>query len=537
MPFDGSSLKRSREAPNRDELPSWECDPFYGIVHPSGCSICRSYMSHMSEARASHCSSIERASKDLDHQLDTYFFDGVAEGRRRQRADDQDRVRDLEKSRSDFVAINSRLRSESHETAQQLSSVKSQLRLAQSECDALRKRLESFTNEKLDDSPNVQAAHEDLEVERMLVDDETHDVEENSPSHFPATPTSDVSPPHSAKPEDSSGSTPPLQISKQFPNVSTASLPETETSSRSVSTVRLPARLPARPTVEVIASSGALDFRPAISFSSIHSVSTPKTLRQLQYLMNRAHQPGNDECLAKVKMLCAEAHRTPREEKTELHRYMLANWRNPPGAGTAAPPPSPPPAPLLLPDHALQAPRANNPRMDDPVEVWHTYLTTHRGSWPRGVRRAADGSPHMGDLKASRTVARLRPDIGENGDTTLRTEFMACAAQLFASPGMYQDLLRRNSLSVAPVISYRPYRASQFSISAAEVARHFAAAGVSADDAVTELEPWAQEYQAAVVFPTGSEPRRPKPYNYSPAKSTSVYRPRQYEPQDRFGWR
>ncbi|KAF8198208.1 hypothetical protein K438DRAFT_1717851 [Mycena galopus ATCC 62051] len=507
MSTHGSSLKRFREASDRDELPPWECDLLYGIVHPAGCNICRSYMSHISEAKASRSSSLERAFKDLDHQLDTYFFDGVAEGRRRQRADDQDRLRNLARSRSGSVDTNSRLRPGSYETGQ-LALIKSQLHLAQSECESLRKRLECLTNEKRDHLPDVQAAHEDLEVERMLVDYENQDAEEKSPSHFPAT--SDIPP--------------------------TVSSPKPRTVSRSISTINLPPR----PTVEVIASSGAHDFRPTPSFASNHrSISTPKTLRQLQHLMNRAHQPGNGEYLAKVKLLCAEAHATPREEKTDLQHYILSNWRNPDGGPSASPPPPPPPPPLLLPNQVLQSPKANNPRMDDPVEVWHAYLTTHRGSWPRGVRREADGSPHMGDLKASRTVARLRPDIGETGDTTLRTEFMACAAQLFASPGMYQDLLRRNSLSVAPVVSYKPYRATQFSVTPAEVVRHFAAAGVSVDDAVTELEPWAQEYQAAVVFPTGVEPRQSKPGNSHPTPKSTSYRPRprQFDPQDRFGWR
>jgi hypothetical protein len=401
--------------------------------------------------------------------------------------------------------------------------LRTQLRLAQSESDVLRKRLEFHTKEKLE---KVEGVRDGLEVERMLLDPH-EDIDGNSPSHFPAIP--DAPPP---LPDVSSAPLILPQISNEPPDVF-SNFSKAETLPRGIN-------LPPRPTVEVIASSGALDFRPTPTFSSIHTSRAPKTLRQLQYLMNKAHQPGNEECLAKVKMLCAEAHQTPREEKTELQRYILANWRNP---ELAAPSASPPPAPLLLPDQPLLPPRANNPRMDDPVEVWHSYLTTHRGSWPRGVRRQANGSPHMGDLKASRTVARLRPAIGENGDTSARSEFMACAAQLFASPGMYQDLLRRNALPVAPVASYKPYRATQFSITAAEVVRHFAASGVSVAEAVAELEPWAQEYQAAstVAFPAGTEPGRySKPNtNYSYTKSTSVYRPRsrQYEPDDRFGWR
>ncbi|KAJ7472141.1 hypothetical protein FB451DRAFT_1339696 [Mycena latifolia] len=488
MSLDASSRKRLRGASQCEQLPPWECDPNYGIVHPSGCNICRPYMSHIAGAKAAHSTSIDRAFKDLDDQLDTYFFDGVAEGRRRQRADDQERVRDLERA-------NSRLRTEAHETEQHLAHIKNQLRLAQSECDALRKRLESSSNQKPEGSPYIEGVRDGLEVERMLLD--PRETDQNSPAHFhtvSAVPSS-----HPSKPEDSSGSFVAPQIFTP-PQTSSSSIPASKTQVFAAPALSLPPR----PTVEVIASSGPPDLRATPAFSSIQQGRAPQTLRQLQYLMNRAHQPGNDVALAKVKTLCAEAHQTPREEKSELQRYILANWRNPEQSASGSRSVSPPPLPLLLPNQELLPPRANNPRMEDPVEVWHAYLTTHQGSWPRGVRRAPDGSPHIGDLKASRTVARLRPAIGANGDTTARTEFMACAAQLFASPGMYQDLLRRDGLTVAPGVSYRPHRATQFSITAAEVARHFAASGVSVEEAIAELEPWAQEYQAAVPFPTGS---------------------------------
>ncbi|KAJ7123816.1 hypothetical protein C8R43DRAFT_958967 [Mycena crocata] len=495
MDSDASSRKRFRGASERDELPPWECDPTYGIIHPSGCSICRPYMSHIADERTAHSSSLERAFKDQEHQLDSYFFDGVSEGRRRQRADDQDHFRNLERSRDDAVRVRA-------ETSQHLSFVQNQLRIAQAECEAFRKRLESLTKEKVD--------RDGLEVESMLLDSPES---EDSPAHLPPIPSTYSS----SKPEVSSGGISPVE----------ALVPK--------------GTLPPRPTVEVIASSGTLDLPTSPAFPSIQQGRAPKTLRQLQYLMNRAHQPGNDDCLAKVKMLCAEAHQTPREEKTELQRYILHNWRNPETSGSSSISVTPPPPPLLLPNQALLSPKANNPRMEDPVEVWHAYLTTHRGSWPRGVRRASNGSPHIGDLKASRTVARLRPVIGEKGDTSARNEFMACAAQLFASPGMYQDLLRRNALAVVPVVSYKPYRATQFSITAVEVARHFAASGVSVQEAVEELEPWAQEYQAAVVFPTGSvEPRYSKSHaNHTSTKSVSGYRARvrEHDREDRFGWR
>ncbi|KAJ7276664.1 hypothetical protein C8J57DRAFT_1061389 [Mycena rebaudengoi] len=538
MASDGAR-KRLREAselatePN--QLPPWECHPSYGVVHPSGCNTCRPYISHLSEARRSNSPSIQRALKDLDNQVDTYFFDGVAEGRRRQRADDQNHLRDLERyriERNEALTTAARYRFESRETGQQLLIVQGQLRLAQCELDILKKRFESLSLEN-ERSTNVEGA-EGLEVEKMLLD--TNETQNNTPAQVqislpslptPATSTASLL----TQPEDSSGSPFPAPL---IPKSSTLASGIKEHPS---------APLPARPSSDVVRSSGLVDLRATpVHSQNIFSYTgrAPQTLRQLQHLMHTAHQPGNDAAVTKVKMLCAEAHQVPREQKTELHRYILHNWRNPEPASSSrsATPPPPPPPPLLLPNQALLPPRANNPRMDDSVEVWHAYLTTHRGSWPRGVRREADGSPHLGDLKASRTVARLRPVIGEKGDTTARTEFMACAAQLLASPGMYRDLLRRNALDVAPTQSYKPYRATQFSITPVEVVRHFAASGVTVAEAVAELEPWAQEYQAAVVFPETAEPRpRPTKAYGSFSRTPSNGPKRHYDPDDRFGWR
>ncbi|KAJ7078126.1 hypothetical protein B0H15DRAFT_933818 [Mycena belliarum] len=470
---------------------------------------------HVAEPKAARNPSIVRAFKDLDDQLDTYFSDGLTDGRRRQRVDDQERLRELERS-------NSRLRTESHNDGQQLTLLELQLRAAQSECDALRTRLESLSNPKpkSPESLYVDEIHDGLEVERMLLD--PRDAEQNSPAHFPSIHA--VPRPHSAEhsAEHSSGLCPPPNSSIS-PSTSLLPIPTSNTHA-------LAASLPPRPTVEVIASSGAPDLHSAPSFSSCR---TPRTLRQLQYLMRRAHQPGNEHALAKIKRLCAEAHRTPREEKTELQWYILRNWRNPNIDSNASHSVSPPP-PLLLPNQALLPPKANDPRIEDPVEVWAAFLTTRKGSWPRGVRRAADGTPHLGDLRASRTVARLRPAIGATGSTTTRTEFMACATQLFASPGMYAYLIRQGRLTVASVVSYRQHHAAQFSVTAPEVARHFAACGISVAEAEAELEPWAQEYQVALSFPTGSAQPRYKPYTKSPRAHSSRAR---YEPGDRFGWR
>jgi len=52
-------------------------------------------------------------------------------------------------------------------------------------------------------------------------------------------------------------------------------------------------------------------------------------LQQLQSLMAAAHKLGNEQAFARIKAFCAEAHATPRDQKTDLQRYLLTNWRNP----------------------------------------------------------------------------------------------------------------------------------------------------------------------------------------------------------------
>ncbi|KAJ7074235.1 hypothetical protein C8F01DRAFT_1099730 [Mycena amicta] len=475
--------KRARNLSERDadaSLP-WECNLAYAVVHTSDCSTCRAFKAHVSDAKSSS-NTIHRALEDRDKKLDVYFSDGVEEGRRHQRAEDDARIHELEAARVDAQVLVTRLRAEARETITQLGQAQSQLRLAQAECDALRKR-----------------------VQELLT----------MPIHF--------APP--SKPDSGSR------------------LAETEH--------RPTPHLPQRPTSEVIASS------------SHHSARMPKTLRQLQLLMSKAHQPGNEESLARVKILCTDAHQTPRDRKTDMQRYILANWRNPDPVGTSSSSFKPP---LLLgPNHSVQA--HGPPNMSDPTEIWHAYLTVHPGSWPRGVRREADGAPHFDDLKASRTVARLRPALGPDGDATMRNEWMTCAVGMFAAPGMYADLLRREGLVVAPS-NMAARGAANVSgmdmIRAEDVARHFAEAGITVIEAERELEPWAREYQAAVVHPNNknnngdgrqhqrSSTSKGTGNNHTRAQSSSHHKTnnaplhsrtkgplRSYdrEQEERFGWR
>ncbi|KAI6107920.1 hypothetical protein F5141DRAFT_1215676 [Pisolithus sp. B1] len=131
--------------------------------------------------------------------------------------------------------------------------------------------------------------------------------------------------------------------------------------------------------------------------TSHRSTKPPKSIKQIQSLIRAAHQPGNHQALTKVKALCSEAHRTPREQKTEVQRFLLSTWRTPDWEHPTSVPKVP--APM------------NNPRLEDPVEVWVAYYTANPSSCPKGVRRDAEGRPNIQDMKASRRVARLRPQV------------------------------------------------------------------------------------------------------------------------------
>lgn len=527
---DGSARKRPRE--NSSGLPpllsAWECDPDYGIVHLSGCPICHKYMHHLSEASHSENQpSFQMALRDRDNKRDVYYFDGVREGRIRQRKDDEPLFDDLENlraERKEAIETLGRYRIQCNDAREELGLVKERLRASQAECERLRQRVEVMSREKLD-LTNRAINQEVQEVERMLLDSEgsphSTDVQTTktkqvsnpisissspgqsqsrspkSESKSPKLPTS-VGSPSSLAAEypssnaSSSQTTYAAAASSQLPAPSKSNTTIMHASSISAAALRSVANLPARPG-QFPSISANVDLRATTAHTSSQPTmpgraGNPKNLRQLQALMSAAHQPGNERALAKVKALCAEAHQTPREQKTEMQRFLLANWRNPSAAGEGLTHPLPPPPSVVK----------TNPRMDDPVQVWYEYLCAHQGSWPRGVRRDSRGRPNLSDLKASRTVARLRPEVEPNGNTSFRSDFMLQVTRLFATPGAYEGNLERNGLRVSPMVTYQSYE-GPFNVTLEDIARHFADCGITSTVAAQELEPWAREYQASVV--------------------------------------
>ncbi|KAI6120435.1 hypothetical protein EDD16DRAFT_1575248, partial [Pisolithus croceorrhizus] len=144
----------------------------------------------------------------------------------------------------------------------------------------------------------------------------------------------------------------------------------------------------------------------------------------------------------------------------------------------------------------------NNPRLEDPVEVWVAYYTANPSSCPTGVRRDAEGRPNIQDMKASRRVARLRPQVHPNDPESreARQKFMAVVTELFCEPGAYENILRRAAFSVSPHVEFAPYVGIAEGITRESVARHFTACGVTITAADNELGPWAQTRRALLIF-------------------------------------
>ncbi|KAJ3567856.1 hypothetical protein NP233_g6093 [Leucocoprinus birnbaumii] len=185
----------------------------------------------------------------------------------------------------------------------------------------------------------------------------------------------------------------------------------------------------------------------------------PKTIHELRDLMSIAGESTTDgaAALSIIKKI----------------NTFLINWRNPYAvANTSVSPADVKP----------------NPRIDDPVDVWFVYLCHHPHSWPKGVRKDSKGRPVMTDLVANRAVARMRPIES----ASLRNDFIAEVTDMFASPGMYKQLLEKHSLTVAPEVTYNVFSGP---VTVESIVQHFARSGFTPAHAATNFEPWAKHYK------------------------------------------
>ena len=476
-------------------LLAWENNHRYGIVHRSECNICDPYKEHMADAAFDDDSSFQMARDELKRQYETVFANGVAEGRRIQRSNDE---------------------VELHEAREGIVLVRAQLEIAQAECDRLKKRVED-AEVGTGDRTSVSVASRSRFVLGSLREKETARLQQEhmaplirsfSPAESSLSDTSFVTPSAGTEARDEPPTIPTKgNVGREHPTYSSAV--SMSLIARPDEASRLPQSRPSQLSASVFPSiqngEGAssetmtnpditLADRAAhgptgVSWQTVGEtlIRTPKYIKQMDKLLKEANIPGNINHYKKVKALCAEAH-LAKDQKTDLQRYLLVKWKTPDWVK----------GPQSSSSHAASTMNCppTNPLYDDPPEAWVAYYTAFPASCPLGVRRDIDGKPRLTDMRASRIIARLRPDMVLDERTTraARMQFKETAVrQLFSIPGRYHRVLTNNNIAVAPQITYQPFMGLPGDITLHRVALHFAMCGISFAMADSDLEPWAKE--------------------------------------------
>ncbi|KAG9315163.1 hypothetical protein JVU11DRAFT_4288 [Chiua virens] len=458
-------------------LSPWEFLEDYGIVHPSGCDVCTAYMKHVADASYSpHQPAFQIAFQDRKRAREDVFNKGVSEGVRRQK--------DEERELRDSIE---RYRIERNQAREELFTLRAQLDSTRADCERLQEKIRLANIPPSTETPRAPAATKSSSSadsgstvatppdfsQLPLPPDPTSSPPDQSASvdFVPSLLTQHVSPPM-ATPASPQAQLPDCVAARSFAAVLSAgqSLNDDDSLPQSL----IDEQHPASQGWQTVISQAPKPVKPA------------KSIKQIQSLIKAAHQPGNYQALAKVKALCSDAHRTPRDQKTEVQRYLLSTWRTPDWDHPASKPPPP----------------LNNPRLEDPVEAWVAYYAANPSSCPKGIRRDADGRPYTTDMRASRMVARLRPVVLPNDSDSRdnRQKFMTLVTELFSEPGGYENILRRGSFSVSPQVKYVPFVGAPDTISREDVARHFAMCGITIPVADNELGPWAREYIRDVYY-------------------------------------
>lgn len=476
-------------------LAPWEYHHDYGIVHPSGCSVCRPYMDHLAEASYSTTQpSFQAAIEAKNRRRDDDYFDGIAEGRYRQKADDRLNREDMERYRTDRDAAR-----------EQLEDVKAELEIARGalekwkeECEHLRRRATVEVNPG--DRPETHAASSDNNIEKEF---SSNSVPPGRLSRIMVEP---IRPPPPGRQIASYAAA----ASSQLPSPPTTAHPSRQASG-------LPSDGP--PSTPPVLPSSPTARSPSLPI--------PKHIRHIQSLCTAAHTAGNHTALARIKALCTAAHATPKERKTDAQRWLLSNWRAPAwereraasgGTDTSTLTSSTP----TLSTGIGGATPMQPPRLDSPIDTWVAYLTVHPTSWPRGVRKDEHGKPLYADVKASRIVARLRPlasgekprdgtanQTSNNGSASPttpngRNSFTTLAVTLFADPTLYPSFLAQHDIQIAQEVMYQRYdglKVPGTEMSLLDVVRHFASCGIS-EETGKEMGGWAREYLRAAT-PSG----------------------------------
>jgi len=475
---------------------TWENNQRYGIVHRSDCNICGLYKEHMADAAFDNDASFQMARDELKRHHEAIFVNGITEGRRLQQSDDEL-----------YLCV----------AREEIVSIRAQLEATQAECEQSKRRMENAEVGKVGQTPVVEGSHRrcvlesprETEAARVLPKDMVPLLRSLSPAESSLSDTSFVTPSVGTEVLDELPIVPAVgRAGGEKRTYSSAISSSLITLSNEAS--RLPQHGPWQASASVPTSmqNGASgkttheDPDTALVDRATHgpegvgvtwqtvgeiSIRTPKYIKQLDKLMKEANIPGNINHYKKVKSLCTEAH-LAKDQKTDLQKYLLVKWKTPDWVKGPQSPSS------NIVSAVTSAP--TNPLHDDPPEAWVAYYTAFPASCPLGVRRDIDGKPRLTDMTASRIIARLRPDMAFDEQTTrvARMQFKETAVRhLFSIPGRYHRVLTNNHISIAPQVTYQPFMGLPGDITLLKVALHFAMCGISFAVADNDLEPWAEE--------------------------------------------
>ena len=277
---------------------NWENDPAFGIVHPSGCRICRRYMAHVAAAAndAGNHPTFKSALEMRDGAHNTQYLSGVAEGRRLQRKHETDQRYLLNAclaDRDQTLDRNLNLSAQLHKSQEELKEMKQQFHALQMLFDEIAdvNSTEQFW-EPRGSSYISGAAPFGLESCLPTPPDSFSGSNASDIFELPVSPTSSHAPPRSETSESDIGSD--LQVT----------LPP----------------IPPPPTILVPTT---------LSQIQTSDLATPTTAPQMEALMNDGCRPGNTEALAKVRTLYTRAQLTPRGQQNDIQQLLLSRWKGP----------------------------------------------------------------------------------------------------------------------------------------------------------------------------------------------------------------
>jgi len=473
---------------------TWENNQRYGIVHRSECSICDPYKDHVADAAFDNYNqpSFQTARDDIKHQHETQFSNGVTEGRRLQQLSNQEEL---------------------HKLRDENASLRAELVLAQVQCEQLQKHPTEGARGRAFDPRFMEIG------ERIFGGaDKLHSTLLDQPIRPPSSAGSISSATSFTTPlcgmdmslELAQGSTEDSISSKHLthsPAVSAASI------APSVEAARLPQPRPffsiplsTQPlTMENLAETTTDSVRdlqndPNSTYGSTATAPQAwqtaerrrpkpvKNLKEMNMLIRAARESGNWAALTKVKRLLREAHATAKGERTSVQNHLIEKWRTVEWDDGSRPP-----------RHSRAPKRPRDPHKEDPPEVWQAYYA----ACPEllipslGIRRDDEGVPLLSDVKAVRTVSRLKPEKALSTPEALKN-FKTAVARLFLVHGAYQESLMRLGVTVADQVTYGPYDGPP-DATFDDVASHFAACGITYVMADIEMGPWAREYLSVLL--------------------------------------